>query len=120
MCILIADDSIVVRNILLQTLHLGGFQNVKECSDGLAALQTFRVSANRFQLCVFDVNMPGMDGIALTREIRKLDCFVPIMILTTESSREKMEQARRNGANGWIIKPFSSQQFVALIHTMVH
>lgn len=118
MSFLIVDDSQVVRSILLHTLHMSGFKDVIECADGVSALKAYKTSPSCIRFCVFDINMPLMDGIALTREIRKLDRNVPIVMLTTESSQNKMQEARDAGANGWIIKPFSAPQFIALIHSM--
>jgi len=63
------------------------------------------------------VNMPNMDGIALIAELRKLASykFIPILMLTTESSTDKKMQGKTAGATGWIVKPFNPDQLLATI-----
>jgi two-component system chemotaxis response regulator CheY len=63
-----------------------------------------------------DLNMPGMDGLQLVRELRKLSTFtgVPIVLLTTESDAERKAQAKAAGATGWITKPFQPEQLLSV------
>jgi two-component system chemotaxis response regulator CheY len=63
-----------------------------------------------------DLNMPGMDGLSLVRELRKLQTYtgVPIVLLTTESDAERKQQAKAAGATGWITKPFQPEQLVSV------
>jgi CheY-like chemotaxis protein len=60
-------------------------------------------------LVISDVNMPRMDGITLVSELRALPSYrlTPLLLLTTESSREKKMEGKRAGATGWIVKPFN-------------
>lgn len=64
-----------------------------------------------------DVNMPNMDGISLTRELRTLASykFRPILLLTTESAPEKKLQGKAAGATGWLVKPFNPEQLLATV-----
>jgi two-component system chemotaxis response regulator CheY len=61
--------------------------------------------------------MPRMDGITLVRELRNLPHYkyVPMLILTTESSAEKKMNGKRAGATGWIVKPFDPPQLLATV-----
>jgi two-component system chemotaxis response regulator CheY len=65
--------------------------------------------------------MPRMDGIALVRELRGLPSykFVPMLILTTESSEEKKSDGKRAGATGWIVKPFNPPQLLATVARVI-
>ncbi len=61
--------------------------------------------------------MPVMDGLTLTRELRKLPSFkfAPILVLTTEAGPEKKQEGRAAGATGWLIKPFNPDQLLATV-----
>ena len=112
--ILTVDDSLSMRQMVSFTLKSAGYQ-VTEASDGIDALQ--KAKQNKFNLVITDVNMPNMDGITLTKELRALDeyKFVPILTLTTESGENKKLEGKSAGATGWIIKPFNPEQLLSTI-----
>ena len=87
---------------------------VQAC-DGVEAFELAQKSA--VDLVLTDVHMPRMDGITLVRELRALLSyqFVPMLILTTESSQEKKMDGKRAGATGWIVKPFNPPQLLATV-----
>jgi two-component system, chemotaxis family, chemotaxis protein CheY len=103
--VLLVEDSRVVRRMVRDALSMDGHE-IHEAEDGRQGLQAVeRVAPD---LVITDVNMPEMDGIALTRAIRGLPRFrfTPILILTTESSDAMKDAGRSAGATGWIVKPF--------------
>jgi two-component system chemotaxis response regulator CheY len=116
--ILTVDDSGSVRQMVSFTLRKAGHQ-VSEAVDGKDGLA--RASGARFDLIVTDLNMPNMDGIQMISAIRKLPgySFVPILMLTTDSQAEKKDAGRKAGATGWIVKPFNSDQLIAVIHRLI-
>jgi len=61
--------------------------------------------------------MPQLDGIGLIREVRRNPAYkgLPILMLTTESQASKKQEGKAAGATGWIVKPFSPEQFLAVI-----
>src|SRR5262245_50529866 len=107
--ILAADDSASMRQMVAYTLSNAG-HNVVSASDGQEALAAAR--QQKFDLVLTDVNMPLMDGITLTRELRALPDyrFVPILMLTTESGTDRKQDGKAAGATGWIVKPFNPEQ----------
>lgn len=117
--ILVVDDSAVMRSSLKANLEMQGFQ-VRMAADGAEALAQLK---NGFKpdLVLTDIHMPGMDGLTLIREIRKLPGFrfVPILVLTTESQQAKREEARRLGATGWLVKPVSGVDLVNTIRKVL-
>jgi two-component system chemotaxis response regulator CheY len=115
MAIMIVDDSDVVRSVVKKTLSLFGYDDVIEADNGEAALEKIKKNLSFIDMFVFDVNMPKMDGITLVGEVRKLNRSIPIIMLTTETDKSKMVQAKKNGATGWIIKPFDSEKFIQVI-----
>jgi len=111
--ILTVDDSASMRQMIKMTLSNAGY-SVIEADDGTRGLATARGTA--VDMVLTDLNMPGMDGISLVRELRKLPSFtgVPIVLLTTESDAERKAQAKAAGATGWITKPFQPEQLLAV------
>jgi two-component system chemotaxis response regulator CheY len=116
--ILAVDDSASMRQMVLLTLRVAGYDVVQAC-DGVEALELARRGA--VDLVLTDVHMPRMDGIALVRELRALPDyqFVPMLVLTTESSPEKKMEGKRAGATGWIVKPFNPPQLLATIARVI-
>lgn len=113
--VLVVDDSPTMRQMVAFTLTGAGFQ-VVEAGDGKDALARLSTSPQP-ALVVTDLNMPVMDGLTLIKELRKLPemKFVPILMLTTESSNEKKAEGRSAGATGWIVKPFNPDQFMKVV-----
>lgn len=116
--ILAVDDSASMRQMVAFTLKSAGHM-VTEASDGQQALEVAKGKA--FDLVLSDVNMPNMDGITLTRELRTLPNFkfTPILMLTTEAGLEKKSEGKAAGATGWIVKPFNPEQLLATIKKVV-
>lgn len=119
MKILIVDDSDVVRTVVRQALVLGGYPDIVEAEDGVAALEKARTLVKDIALFVLDVNMPRMDGITLVSELRQLGTSAPIIMLTTETEKSKMVRAKEKGATGWIIKPFNAEKFLEVVQMFV-
>lgn len=112
--ILAVDDSTSMRQMVGFTLKSAGF-DVTDAEDGVDALQ--KAKSQTFDLVISDINMPNMDGITLVQELRALSeyKFIPILMLTTESSAEKKQAGRSAGATGWIVKPFNPDQLLATV-----
>lgn len=112
--ILTVDDSASIRQMVQLTLKGAGYQVVQanDGNDGLA-----KAKASPVDMVVTDLNMPGMNGLGLIQELRKLPEYrgVPIIFLTTESDAGMKQQAKAAGATGWITKPFQQDQLVAVV-----
>ena len=112
--ILTVDDARTMRQMVSFTLKGAGHE-VLEAPDGSAALSVLQ---NRpVDLIFSDINMPNMNGIELTRQLRALPSFqkTPIILLTTESDPGKKAEGRSAGATGWIVKPFSQEHLLAVV-----
>jgi len=112
--ILTVDDAATMRKMVSFTLNGAGHE-VLEAQDGAVALGVLQSRA--VDLVITDVHMPNMDGIELTRQLRTLPSFgkKPILLLTTESDPAKKAEGRAAGATGWIVKPFSQDQLLAIV-----
>jgi two-component system chemotaxis response regulator CheY len=108
-----------VRTVVKQALSMSGFSDVLEAVDGLDALNIAKSQVKDIGLFVLDVNMPNMDGITLVGELRKLSADAPIIMLTTETDKGKMTQAKDLGATGWIVKPFEAEKFIKVVEMFV-
>lgn len=111
---MIVDDSATFRKLLDNMLREAGYE-VVEASDGEEALE--KISVSVVDMVITDLTMPGMNGIELVREIRKREDYrsAPIILLTTEGQKERMEEGRQAGANGWIVKPFEPEELLSVI-----
>ncbi len=112
--ILTIDDFRTMRDMLKITLEESGYR-VLQAVDGVHGLEVLQTEMPR--LIITDINMPRMDGFGLIKSVREDRRFlgVPILVLTTESTAEKKEMARRAGATGWIIKPFDPEKLIDIV-----
>ncbi len=113
--ILAVDDSITMLQTISLSLEKEGYK-VVTATDGNDALNVLK-GGEKFNVIITDVNMPNMDGITLTAEIRKIEQykFTPIIVLTTESQAGKKDEGKQAGATGWIVKPFKPEQLVSVV-----
>jgi len=116
--IMTVDDSTSVRQMVTFTLREAGY-DVLEAVDGKDALS--KIQSRPVHMLITDLNMPNMDGIELIRNIRAgSTCkFIPIIMLTTESQESRKLEGKSAGATGWIVKPFTKQQMLAVVKRMI-
>jgi two-component system, chemotaxis family, chemotaxis protein CheY len=112
--IMTVDDSASLRQMVQFVLRDGGYE-VIEAVDGVDALA--KLKGRELDLILSDINMPNMTGLELTRQLRVMPeyKFVPIVLLTTESHAEKKQEGKAAGATGWIVKPFTPDQLMAVV-----
>lgn len=111
MKIIVADDSRVMRQIVLRTLRQAGFghHDFVEAEDGADALS--KVVTEGPDLVLSDWNMPNKTGIELLRDLRGSGNAVPFGFVTSEGSQEMRETAEQAGAMFLIAKPFTPESF---------
>jgi two-component system chemotaxis response regulator CheY len=110
--ILIVDDSSLVRLYYRTALERSGFE-VEQAINGVEAME--KVLAQDFDLAIVDINMPRMDGISFVRSLRRSSPAVaslPALIITTEAGDHDLADARRAGANFYLVKPVTEQQLL--------
>lgn len=119
MKVLVVDDSVTMVMSLKATLSMNGFE-VETAHNGEAALDKLKAGV-RPNLILTDINMPVMGGMELIRNVRALPGlkFVPILTLTTESEAGKREEGKKAGATGWIVKPVSGNDLIAVIQKVL-
>jgi two-component system, chemotaxis family, chemotaxis protein CheY len=109
--ILVADDSRVMRQIVIRTLRQAGYDDhdIVEAEDGADALA--KVSSEQPDLVLSDWNMPNMSGIECLQAMRSSGSTVPFGFVTSEGSLEMRERAANAGALFLIAKPFNEETF---------
>ena len=117
--IMLVDDSATILLSISSILGKAGY-SVEKAANAEDALGKFNAGI-KINLLITDLNMPGMNGIELIREVRKLPAykFVPILFLTTESQQSKKQEAKAAGASGWIVKPASANELLSTIKLVI-
>ena len=110
--ILLVDDEPDIVEVIQDRLEAYGF-TVVTAGNGVEALK--KLSVEKFDGVFLDVKMPEMDGIEALVEIRKRGLQIPIIIITSSSTREAAIDAVAKGANEYILKPFSWEELKAKI-----
>jgi two-component system, NtrC family, response regulator len=110
--VLIADDVKEVRSFLVALLRREGFATV-EAAEGIAALQAIRTG--QADLVLLDVLLPGMSGMDVLREARKLTQTLPILLITGLGSIEAAVEAVKLGADDYLTKPMPNHELVQAI-----
>jgi two-component system chemotaxis response regulator CheY len=112
--IMVVDDSSSLRQVVRMSLEGAGYQ-VLEAGDGQAALAL--LDGRQINMVVCDVNMPKLDGISFVKQAKQLPAyrFLPVLMLTTESSEEKKQAGKAAGAKAWMLKPFSPSSMLAAV-----
>lgn len=116
--IMVVDDSASLRQVVGIALKGAGYDVLEAC-DGKDALG--KLTGQKINLIISDVNMPNMDGITLVKEIKQLAQykFTPIMMLTTESQDSKKQEGKSAGAKAWVVKPFQPPVLLDAVSKLV-
>ena len=116
--ILVIDDSAVIRQVEDTVLRKAGYEVVC-ANDGKEALT--KLDAATFNLILTDLNMPGVDGISLIKQVRNdtKHRLTPIVMVTTESKDSKKQEGKSAGATAWIVKPFTPDQLLMVVRRVI-
>lgn len=115
--IFVIDDSATMLMSVKQTLEMSGLK-VDTAKDGLEAFNKLKAGLKP-DLIITDINMPNMNGIDFIKNARSLLRFTPILALTTESQTAKRDEAKKNGATGWLVKPISGPDLLKVIRQVL-
>ena len=116
MKVLIVDDSLVIRSIIEKVVKPVGYETLK-ASNGQEALDLLEKDADEVELVILDWNMPVLNGWETLKAIKKDKAYdhVCIIMVSTESEDEKIDEAIAAGAHGYICKPFESDELIEKI-----
>ena len=115
--VLIVDDSGTMRKIVTRCLRQAGldFGEILEAGDGREALQV--LEGNKVDIILSDINMPNMTGLEFLKEKATIDAIkdIPVVMISTETGSDIIEEAMSLGAAGSIKKPFTPDMIKATI-----
>lgn len=114
--VLLVEDDPNLGNLLLEYLQAKEYDTTL-ATNGKEGLTQFK--NNVFDVCIFDVMMPVMDGFTLAREVRKLDTETPIVFLTAKSMKEDTIEGFNAGGDDYITKPFSMEELLVRIQAVL-
>jgi two-component system, chemotaxis family, chemotaxis protein CheY len=114
--ILLVDDSAPFRRQVGGALEASGLC-VVEATEGVEALWRARAEGV-FDLVLLDIHMPNLDGLSFIREVRKLPGYarIPIVVVTSDGSRERRLEGRAAGATAWLLKPPDIPGLINAVH----
>ncbi|MBK7002538.1 MAG: response regulator [Rhodoferax sp.] len=115
--IMIVDDSASIRTVVGIALRGEGY-TVIEAINGQDAIN--KLTGQKVNLIISDVNMPIMDGITFVVNVKKMAAyrFTPIIMLTTESDEAKKREGQAAGAKAWVVKPFKPEQMLGAVQKL--
>ena len=108
--VLVVDDEASIRDLLAKTLALAEY-DVDLAPDGRAALDRLRIIP--YDLLITDLKMPGVDGLTVIREARRLKTDLPVIIITGFSNEASAIEAVNLGVSGYLTKPFRVPRVLA-------
>jgi len=114
--ILLVEDDENLGMVIKDVLDMEDYK-VSWQKDGLSAIQDF--IKNHYHLCIFDVMLPKKDGFTIAAEARKLNPKIPIIFLTAKSMKEDRIKGFQSGADDYITKPFSTEEFLLRVKAVL-
>jgi two-component system, chemotaxis family, chemotaxis protein CheY len=119
--VLIADDSMIIRKMIAKTLTISGLDigEIFFAENGRQALK--QLKENWVDIVFADINMPEMNGIEMIKEMRKEDpiASIPVVIISTERSRERIESLKALGIKAYLNKPFIPEEFSHVVRELL-
>ena len=109
--ILIVDDMMTMRKLVLKSCREIGFTDFTEAADGIEAWTAINDASPAFGLILSDWNMPNCSGIDLLRRVRRDGRFgkTPFILVTSESEESQIVEAARAGVSQYLVKPFTTE-----------
>ena len=115
--LLVVEDEKKLCDMIAKSLHLAGYE-VDTCNDGEQALEM--IYAELYDLIVLDLNLPGVDGMEILRELRKENEETKVLILSARSQIADKVEGLDSGANDYMEKPFHLQELEARVRSCCH
>lgn len=118
--VLVVDDSPTMRQLIVFALKRLREIKITEANDGVDGLK--KISSEKFDLVLTDINMPVMDGLKLVSLIRSDTNHkeVPIVVITTEGGQEDKDRAMALGANTYITKPIQANHVLTVVKELLN
>ena len=115
--VLVVDDSEFMRMVLKNILKQEDYKII-ETSDGTEAIEQFKVEQP--DLVLLDIIMPKKDGVAVLDSLKKINSDANVIMITAVGQDHIMEECRKLGAKGYIIKPFDEKQVLDAVKKVLN
>jgi two-component system, chemotaxis family, chemotaxis protein CheY len=117
--VLVVEDSPTMRQLIVFALKRLRGLSIVEANDGVDGLK--KISADKFDLILTDINMPIMDGLKLVSLVRNDPNHrtIPIVVITTEGASEDRARALSLGANDYITKPVQTNKIIEVVKRLL-
>ena len=113
--LLVIEDEKKLCDMIAKSLHMAGYE-VDMCNDGERALDM--IYTELYDLIVLDLNLPGLDGMEILRELRKENEETKVLILSARSQIADKVEGLDSGANDYMEKPFHLQELEARVRSL--
>lgn len=120
--VLIVDNSVIIRKMVAKTLEISDLDisQYHYAENGRQALE--KLEENWIDIVFADINMPVMNGIEMIEEMSKKDLLstIPVVVISTERSRERIERLKKMGIRAYLQKPFAPEEFADVVRSLLH
>jgi DNA-binding response OmpR family regulator len=114
--IVVVEDEQAIRRGIADALRASGYE-VAEAADGVKGLQ--EASRPGIDLVLLDLLLPRMDGLEVLKELRRLRCAVPVIVLTARGTEDDRVRGLKMGADDYVVKPFSARELLARVEAVL-
>ncbi len=111
--ILVVDDENLMRDLISEMLR-DKAKSVIPAQNGTEALEVF-MQIPKIEMIITDMNMPGMNGLALLEKIRQIDPIIPVIVMTGYSEIFGVEESLKSGVEEYIKKPFKKEELEIIV-----
>jgi len=119
--ILVVDDSHIMRRFIIRAIKACGIKygEIIEAANGKEALE--KLEQSWVDIILTDINMPEMDGIEFIKNLKAHEIYkkLPIVVITTEGTKEKIQQLQELGIDGYIKKPFPPEEIKRTLSSLI-
>lgn len=120
--VLIVDNSVIIRKMVAKTLSISDLDigEYHFAENGRQALE--KLDENWIDIVFADINMPEMNGIEMIEEMSKKEMLstVPVVVISTERSRQRIESLKDMGVKAYLQKPFVPEEFARVVKELLH
>ena len=115
--VLLVEDEQAIRDIIVPWLFAGGF-DCREAADGRAAMDLL-ASGIRINFVLSNMLLPAVDGLTLLKHVKQRYSHIPFAFVTAIHDAEVRDAAMREGADGYLLKPFTNEAFLTMVRNIL-
>ena len=117
--ILVVDDEVSIRTVTSEILRRNGYE-VMVAADGTEGLAHYAQRGHAIHAVLTDINMPYIDGVALTRALKRMNPQVKVLASTGHADLDRITELRGIGIAAFLDKPFTAEKLLTTLHGVLH